>query len=60
MKCEICGLIHRVSDRSCPHQESQNVGWSKAVRYAFEAVLDSAKLTLHDQLILHALGVAWV
>jgi len=26
---------------------------------AWQAVLDPAKLSLHDQLILHALGVAW-
>ena len=59
MKCEICGSVHRVPDRDCSHQDSQNLGWSKIVRYAFEVVLDSAKLTLHDRLILHALGVAW-
>ena len=26
---------------------------------AWQAVLDPAKLSVHDQLILHALGVAW-
>ncbi len=60
MKCEVCGLVHRVPERSCADQVSQNLTWSKVVRYAFEVVLDSAKLTLHDRLILHALGVAWV
>jgi len=29
------------------------------VRYAYEVVLDPAKLTLLDKLALHALGVAW-
>lgn len=29
------------------------------VRYAFAAVLDAGKLTLRDQLVLHALGVSW-
>ena len=27
---------------------------------AWQAVLDPAKLSLHDELILHALGVVWV
>ena len=27
---------------------------------AWQAVLNAAKLSLHDQLILHALGAAWV
>lgn len=26
---------------------------------AFECVLDDSKLSVHDQLILHALGVTW-
>jgi len=60
MTCEICGLVHRVPERGCAEQDSQNAGWSKAMKYAFEILLDSAKLTLHDRLILHALGVAWV
>lgn len=29
------------------------------VMHAWESVMDPAKLSLHDQLILHALGVAW-
>jgi hypothetical protein len=29
------------------------------LQYAFAAVLDAAKLTLRDQLVLHALGVSW-
>lgn len=29
------------------------------VHYPYEVVLDAAKLTLADRLILHALGVAW-
>ncbi len=49
--CEHCGGVVR-------HQ-----GWcitvNPAVRYAYEVVSDSAKLTLKDQLILHALGVVW-
>ena len=31
-----------------------------AVAYAFAAVEEPGHLTLEDQLILHALGVAWV
>jgi hypothetical protein len=30
------------------------------VMKAWQAVLDPAKLSVHDQLILHALGVAWI
>ena len=30
------------------------------VRYALEVALDSSKLSLGDELILHALGVAWI
>jgi hypothetical protein len=33
---------------------------SANVHYAFQAVLDSNKLTLGDKLILHALGAAWM
>jgi hypothetical protein len=32
---------------------------SSNVHYAFQAVLDSNQLSLGDELILHALGVAW-
>ena len=31
-----------------------------AVAYAYEIVRNGSKLTIEDQLILHALGVAWV
>lgn len=31
-----------------------------AVAYAYEVLRDSGKLTVEDQLILHALGVVWV
>lgn len=30
------------------------------VAYAYEVLRDSGKLTVEDQLILHALGVAWI
>lgn len=49
--CEHCGGVVR-------HQK-----WcttiNPTVSYAYEAVLDSAKLSVRDQLILHALGVVW-
>ena len=60
MKCNLCGMVHRLPEQSCADQVSQNLSWSKVVTYAFALVLDSAKLTLHDRLILHALGVAWI
>ena len=33
---------------------------SANVQYAFEAVLDPDKLDIRDELILHALGAAWI
>ncbi len=30
------------------------------VAYAYDVVRDSGKLTVEDQLILHALGVTWI
>ena len=49
--CEHCGGIIR--------HEPWCVSQNPAVAYAFGAALGTAKLTLQDQLILHALGVAW-
>jgi hypothetical protein len=39
--------------------ESWCVTQSATVRYAFQAALDPSQLSLGDELILHALGVAW-
>lgn len=49
--CENCSGIIR--------HEPWCVTLSDVVAYAYEAVLDADKLSLGDQLILHALGVAW-
>jgi hypothetical protein len=49
--CEHCDGIVRHE----PWCITQNLN----VMNAWEPVLDPAKLSLHDQLILHALGVAW-
>ena len=49
--CLDCGGIIRCEvwcSTECPN-----------VRYAQQAVLDPAQLSIGDQLILHALGVAW-
>jgi hypothetical protein len=49
--CEHCGGIIR-HGRWC-------ITCNALVQYAYGAVLDAAKLTLTDSLILHALGVSW-
>lgn len=49
----------------CPYCEArqQHEAWcvttNKAVRYAYEAVLGSSRLSDGDVLILHSLGVVW-
>jgi len=54
------------ADKACEHCEGvvRHEEWcitlNPVVAYAFEAVLDCSKLTLEDQLILHALGAAWI
>jgi len=32
---------------------------NRNVAYAYEAVIDAGKLSIEDEIILHALGVAW-
>ena len=49
--CEYCGGLIR--------HEAWCITRNPNVTYAWEAVLDTARLDLHDQLILHALGVSW-
>ena len=49
--CLHCGGMIR-HERWCVRQ-------NRTVRYAYQAVLGATELTLEDQLILHALGVAW-
>ncbi len=49
--CEHCGGIIR-HERWC-------ITRNALVAYAYAAVLDPAKLSVGDKLILHALGVAW-
>ena len=49
--CEHCGGIVR--------HEPWCITTCSDVFYAYEAVLDSEKLTEGDRIILHALGVAW-
>jgi hypothetical protein len=53
------------SHAACEHcnsaigHEAWCIARDAAVRNAFQAVLDSAKLALHDHLILHALEASW-
>lgn len=53
------------ADAACEHcngvvsHEPWCITSNSNVMNAWESVLDPAKLSLHDQLILHALGVAW-
>jgi hypothetical protein len=53
------------ADAACEHCEGvvRHEDWcitcNGKVAYAYEAVFDAGKLTLEDQLILHALGVSW-
>lgn len=49
--CDHCGGVVR-------HQK-WCITCDPAVQYAYRAVLEPDKLTLCDQLILHALGVTW-
>ena len=51
-RCQHCNGIIR-HERWCLTQ-------NRVVMQAYEAVLDAAKLSLADHLILHALGVCWV
>ncbi len=53
------------ADSACEHcsgvirHEPWCITRNQTVCYAHEAILDAGKLTLEDELILHALGVAW-
>ena len=53
------------ADSACVHCDGviRHESWCATenanVHYAFQAVLDPYKLSLGDQLILHALGVVW-
>jgi len=54
------------ADAACEHchgvvrHEPWCITCSTEVLYAYEAVIDASKLTVGDQLMLHALGVAWI
>lgn len=50
-ECEHCSGVVR--------HEPWCITRNQSVSYAYEAILDPGKLTLEDELILHALGVAW-
>jgi len=50
--CEHCGAVLR--------HEKWCITCDPAVRYAYDVVRDPNKMTVGDQLILHALGVSWV
>ncbi len=53
------------ADSACEHgggiirHERWCITRNALVAYAYAAVLDPAKLTIADELILHALGVSW-
>lgn len=49
--CEHCGGVVR--------HEDWCITCNRTVAYAYSAVLDPGKLTIEDELILHALGAAW-
>jgi len=49
--CEYC--------RNNAEHESWCITQNLEVLRVWQAVLDPSKLSLHDELILHALGVAW-
>lgn len=49
--CKHCGGV--------VHHECWCLTHNPNVRYAYEVVLGHSALTLHDQLILHSLGVTW-
>ena len=56
---------HYSADSACVHCDGviRHEPWcatqSANVYYAFRAVLDPSVLSLGDELVLHALGVAW-
>lgn len=56
---------HYSADVECEHccgivrHEEWCITRNRSVAYAYKVVLDSSQLTLEDELILHALGVAW-
>ncbi|MGA9564658.1 MAG: hypothetical protein WBS19_03955 [Candidatus Korobacteraceae bacterium] len=52
LACEYC--------RATAHHEFWCITENLEVLKAWQAVLNPAKLSLHDRLILHALGVAWL
>ncbi len=41
------------------HHEPWCIMVNAAVSYAYEVLLDARKLSIADELMLHALGVAW-
>jgi len=53
------------ADSACGHcggvvyHEPWCITCNREVAYAYEALVDAGKLSLEDQLILHALGAAW-
>jgi len=53
------------ADSACEHCEGvvRHEPWcitqNTIVSYAYRAILDPSTLTVHDELILHALGVTW-
>lgn len=49
--CRYCAGVVR-HERWCPTRNPQ-------VAYAYQVVADPSRLSLRDQLILHALGVSW-
>ena len=49
--CQHCGGVLRHTPWCITH--------NSRVLQAYEAVLDAEKLSVEDQLILHALGVSW-
>jgi len=49
--CKHCGGVVR--------HEPWCITRNPRVLYSYQVIADPAQLTLHDQLILHALGVAW-
>ena len=53
------------ADSACPHcegvvgHESWCITDNRTVAYAYQVAVDADKLSVPDQIILHALGVAW-
>jgi hypothetical protein len=50
-ECAHCGGVVR--------HEEWCITANRQVAYAYEVLLDAGKLSIEDELILHALGVAW-